>query len=167
MRRQFLATAIGCLCVTRPVGAAQGLCNSLRTFVESVRPNQTRRVEFGPQSALGRQAARATASSPCCGSMPPGPRTPPKPNAAAIQEAMDYVNRNPERHGTSGLRVRLAVDLPLTASPIELCAGEESEKSGGEGGIRTHVPVLPDHPISSRRRYDRFGTSPSLPKIPG
>jgi hypothetical protein len=31
---------------------------------------------------------------------------------------------------------------------------------GGEGGIRTHVPVLPDHPISSRRRYDRFGTSP-------
>jgi len=26
------------------------------------------------------------------------------------------------------------------------------------------VPVLPDHPISSRRRYDRFGTSPSLPK---
>ena len=40
------------------------------------------------------------------------------------------------------------------------------EDGGGEGGIRTHVPVLPDHPISSRRRYDRFGTSPSLPKIP-
>src|SRR2546421_9568266 len=33
--------------------------------------------------------------------------------------------------------------------------------NGGEGGIRTHVPVLPDHPISSRRRYDRFGTSPA------
>ncbi len=33
-------------------------------------------------------------------------------------------------------------------------------EAGGEGGIRTHVPVLPDHPISSRRRYDRFGTSP-------
>ena len=32
--------------------------------------------------------------------------------------------------------------------------------SGGEGGIRTHVPELPDHPISSRRRYDHFGTSP-------
>src|SRR5688572_8136068 len=31
---------------------------------------------------------------------------------------------------------------------------------GGEGEIRTHVPELPDHPISSRRRYDRFGTSP-------
>jgi hypothetical protein len=31
---------------------------------------------------------------------------------------------------------------------------------GGEGGIRTHVPELPDHPISSRRRYDHFGTSP-------
>jgi hypothetical protein len=34
------------------------------------------------------------------------------------------------------------------------------KKSGGEGGIRTHVPELPDHPISSRRRYDHFGTSP-------
>ena len=31
---------------------------------------------------------------------------------------------------------------------------------GGEGGIRTHVPGLTDHPISSRRRYDHFGTSP-------
>ena len=37
---------------------------------------------------------------------------------------------------------------------------EKSEESGGEGGIRTHVPELPDHPISSRRRYDHFGTSP-------
>jgi len=38
---------------------------------------------------------------------------------------------------------------------------EEKEKeTGGEGGIRTHVPELPDHPISSRRRYDHFGTSP-------
>jgi hypothetical protein len=35
--------------------------------------------------------------------------------------------------------------------------------SGGEGGIRTHVPELPDHPISSRRRYDHFGTSPDFP----
>jgi membrane-bound lytic murein transglycosylase F len=34
---------------------------------------------------------------------------------------------------------------------------------GGEGGIRTHVPELPDHPISSRRRYDHFGTSPGVP----
>ena len=36
---------------------------------------------------------------------------------------------------------------------------------GGEGGIRTHVPELPDHPISSRRRYDHFGTSP-LTNVP-
>ncbi len=34
------------------------------------------------------------------------------------------------------------------------------QANGGEGGIRTHVPELPDHPISSRRRYDHFGTSP-------
>ena len=37
---------------------------------------------------------------------------------------------------------------------------EGTRESGGEGEIRTHVPELPDHPISSRRRYDRFGTSP-------
>ena len=37
--------------------------------------------------------------------------------------------------------------------------------NGGEGGIRTHVPELPDHPISSRRRYDHFGTSPFNQKI--
>jgi hypothetical protein len=33
---------------------------------------------------------------------------------------------------------------------------------GGEGGIRTHVSGLPDHLISSQRRYGHFGTSPSL-----
>ena len=38
---------------------------------------------------------------------------------------------------------------------------------GGEGGIRTHVPELPDHPISSRRRYDHFGTSPFPFRGPG
>jgi hypothetical protein len=42
----------------------------------------------------------------------------------------------------------------------DLSPESDSEKSGGEGGIRTHVPELPDHPISSRRRYDHFGTSP-------
>jgi hypothetical protein len=38
----------------------------------------------------------------------------------------------------------------------------QRKRNGGEGEIRTHVPELPDHPISSRRRYDRFGTSPRL-----
>ena len=32
--------------------------------------------------------------------------------------------------------------------------------SGGEEGIRTLVPDFSDHPISSRRRYVHFGTSP-------
>ena len=32
--------------------------------------------------------------------------------------------------------------------------------SGGEEGIRTLVGSLIPHPISSRRRYDHFGTSP-------
>jgi hypothetical protein len=80
----------------------------------------------------------------------------------AIQEAMGYVNRDP--HGTRGFPNRLAVDLPVTGGGIEPSAGKSDQNNGGEGGIRTHVPVLPDHPISSRRRYDRFGTSPSLPK---
>lgn len=34
--------------------------------------------------------------------------------------------------------------------------------TGGEGGIRTHVPGKPDHLISSQRRYGHFGTSPWL-----
>ena len=38
-------------------------------------------------------------------------------------------------------------------------------KYGGEGGIRTHVEAYAPHPISSRRRYDRFGTSPGLFKL--
>ena len=41
-----------------------------------------------------------------------------------------------------------------------------AKRSGGEGGIRTHVPELPDHPISSRRRCDHFGTSPVNLKFP-
>ncbi len=37
---------------------------------------------------------------------------------------------------------------------------EAASSFGGEGGIRTHVPGLPDHLISSQRRYGHFGTSP-------
>ena len=44
------------------------------------------------------------------------------------------------------------------SSNLTCASGERN--SGGQGEIRTHVPELPDHPISSRRRYDRFGTSP-------
>jgi hypothetical protein len=90
----------------------------------------------------------------------------PETGVVAIQEAMGYVNRNRDPHGTSGFQNRLAVDLPAAGGRIEPSAGKSDKIDGGEGGIRTHVPVLPDHPISSRRRYDRFGTSPSLPKIP-
>ena len=35
-------------------------------------------------------------------------------------------------------------------------------RSGGEDGIRTHVPSYPDQLISSQRRYNRFGTSPLI-----
>ena len=47
---------------------------------------------------------------------------------------------------------------PRHAAEIRFLPG--SGRNGGEGEIRTHVPELPDHPISSRRRYDHFGTSP-------
>ena len=53
-------------------------------------------------------------------------------------------------------RTRLSMHVSSNLTPR--CGRDE--KSGGEGEIRTHVPELPDHPISSRRRYDRFGTSP-------
>ena len=32
--------------------------------------------------------------------------------------------------------------------------------TGGEGGSRTRVEAFAPHPISSRRRYGHFGTSP-------
>ena len=60
----------------------------------------------------------------------------------------------------SNLKVRTP---PIQAAP-KIKKGHKSPflifASGGEGEIRTHVPELPDHPISSRRRYDHFGTSP-------
>jgi hypothetical protein len=39
----------------------------------------------------------------------------------------------------------------------------QGKKIGGEGGIRTHGPGFPGQPISSRPRYDHFGTSPAIP----
>ena len=48
--------------------------------------------------------------------------------------------------------------LMHVSSNLTCASGERN--SGGQGEIRTHVPELPDHPISSRRRYDRFGTCP-------
>ena len=87
-------------------------------------------------------------------------------DAEAIREAMGYVTQSRPTHSQ-----------PAASEPIwqwicqwrdrriEVSTGKDDKIDGGEGGIRTHVPVLPDHPISSRRRYDRFGTSPSLPKI--
>ncbi len=60
-----------------------------------------------------------------------------------------------------GWDCRPAGDSPSQLVP-RVASDDESfvPVNGGEGGIRTHVPELPDHPISSRRRYDHFGTSP-------
>src|SRR5438270_9496549 len=70
------------------------------------------------------------------------------------------VPMRPERDA----RWRTDATANLRPAPAQNCSRElkiQPVKIGGEGGIRTHVPELPDHPISSRRRYDHFGTSPA------
>ncbi len=57
-------------------------------------------------------------------------------------------------------RTRGFVHTPRTANKKRPARGRFL--FGGEGGIRTHVPGLPDHLISSQRRYGHFGTSPEL-----
>ena len=57
--------------------------------------------------------------------------------------------------------LRCSVDRVInTERNLHLSFRTHGLQNGGEGEIRTHVPELPDHPISSRRRYDHFGTSP-------
>ena len=53
-------------------------------------------------------------------------------------------------------KTRAGTGLPMDSS---FCAGL---LISGDGGIRTHVPGLTDNSISSRARYDRFDTSPSV-----
>ena len=69
----------------------------------------------------------------------------------------------PQKGATSGLRARFAGRVAVLLQSRWRAGRAADENFGGEGGIRTHVPDLPDHPISSRRRYDRFGTSPAYP----
>ena len=69
-------------------------------------------------------------------------------------------SRAPDGSSATRQAGRAAIEA-LSPPHHALRVGSAKENDGGEGGIRTHVPVLPDHPISSRRRYDRFGTSPA------
>ncbi len=94
----------------------------------------------------------------------------------AIKLAMDASPSAHARAATVAARTATQSTKKIVISPLlspefgsssasrkpggDLSPENASEKSGGEGGIRTHVPELPDHPISSRRRYDHFGTSP-------
>ena len=54
---------------------------------------------------------------------------------------------------TSNLDCRFSIALPCFLP---------CKKHGGEGGIRTHGPSFPGQPISSRPRYNHFGTSPPI-----
>ena len=60
------------------------------------------------------------------------------------------------RHGANVLR-----EIPGYLSAASRLLTTAGYIVGGEGGIRTHVPgSSPDKSISSRPRYDHFGTSP-------
>ena len=63
---------------------------------------------------------------------------------------------NTGTHGLKNKKSRRAESRP---------AGLTDLFSGGEGGIRTHVPGLTDNSISSRARYGRFATSPSSERL--
>src|SRR6185437_2581482 len=63
----------------------------------------------------------------------------PETDAVAIQEAMGYVNRSRDPHGTSSFPNRFAVDLPVAGGRIEPSAGKSDKIDGGEGGNRCCV----------------------------
>ncbi len=56
------------------------------------------------------------------------------------------------------------LDVKQAGRPISEVVSDGGTGCGGEGGIRTHVPRSSrDKSISSRPRYDHFGTSPHYP----
>lgn len=62
-------------------------------------------------------------------------------------------------------RTEAAACRPQKKKSWEKPSLTSAKRCGGEEGIRTLVPAFTDHPISSRRRYDHFGTSPAKRKI--
>jgi integrase len=96
------------------------------------------------------------------------PRSPPLGNRGAHsgrRSAQQKIRRDLQPAGIDSVppAVDLAVNLPMAKHRRKEITIKTGAWANGEGGIRTHVPELPDHPISSRRRYDHFGTSPDFP----
>src|SRR6185312_16808 len=108
-------------------------------------------VAAGRRPRIGRAAGRA------CRPRAPAPRMPSQGTCAAPFGAADAVQKS-----APGDFVEPPPGVLIPPGPANEKPGHgRAFPFGGEGGIRTHVPVLPDHPISNRRRYDRFGTSPA------
>jgi hypothetical protein len=83
--------------------------------------------------------------------------------ALLVKITQSRIPQIPPAHNAPELSgIRWTAKRPLAHELADLCGFRRCsvDIGGGEGGIRTHVPELPDHPISSRRRYDHFGTSP-------
>ena len=89
-------------------------------------------------------------------------RSPVTRGTLAVQLTLPPVGRVKDFHLQVSVPARHTTVAAGPRRPTRLTPGCRTHEvlSGGEGGIRTHVPELPDHPISSRRRYDHFGTSP-------
>src|ERR1700734_3483458 len=100
----------------------------------------------------------------------PAPRDPKKSQAPKVNVPSNCtlgrtIARPRARYGDSAEAAARPCDTRRSAGHArQNCSHElkiQAVMIGGEGGIRTHVPELPDHPISSRRRYDTFGTPPA------
>ena len=116
-------------------------------------------------------AKRWDCSRPGTAARPPLPSGPPRLGRGVQKSLRDFCRTRLVDSGHPGPRpagaLRASKFAPANLSSTHPAPAENKKAplgpfifSGGEGGIRTHVPELPDHPISSRRRYDHFGTSP-------
>ena len=106
-------------------------------------------------SAAGRHAEESTGDDPCASGTRRTAAHGGDMNNPALTRRPRFATPPPYR----------SKRLPHAHSRNETRIGTKSESArprtgGGEGGIRTHVPGLPDHLISSQRRYGHFGTSP-------
>ena len=115
-----------------------GLCPAR---LRAIRPSLST-CASGPPTSLGVSASNDPVLSGSSG----------RREALTCQGKLACTETQRARFRTSGLNrhPRRQIKTPREAAFL----------SGGEGGIRTHVPGLPDHLISSQRRYGHFGTSP-------
>ena len=90
------------------------------------------------------------------------PQVPELSSSSRIGEIGNEIRRLQDQNASMTTRVRLLAAANGLSMHVRsnLTRVDIGVRDGGEGEIRTHVPELPDHPISSRRRYDRFGTCP-------